>query len=96
MRNRFIELANQNLLGGLEFSSTSEVRAEGEHNGITWVPSVGWEFSVDTWDTWRKVTFTIDNEEDAKDTKSILITHEVWATQQWCPLHECQPDNLKR
>ena len=64
------------------------VRIDGDHNGINWTPSVGWEFSEKTWDKWRQVTFRIDDEEKAE---SLSIFHEVWATQQWCPLHNASP-----
>ena len=67
------------------------VRIDGDYNGIKWTPSVGREFSQDTWDQWRQVAFRIDNEATAE---SLSILHEVWATQQWCPLHSASPITL--
>ena len=32
------------------------MRADGEYEGIRWVPSVGWEFNQDNWDQWRGIT----------------------------------------
>ena len=50
------------------------VRIYGDYNSIRWTPSVGWEFSEETWDTWRQVSFRIDNE---ATTESLSIFHEV-------------------
>ena len=67
------------------------VRIDGVYNGIRWTPSVGHEFNQDTWDQWRQVTFRIDSEAMAE---SLSIFHEVWATSQWCPLHNASPITL--
>ena len=31
------------------------IRADGDYGGITWVPSVGWEFDRDNWDQWHEI-----------------------------------------
>ena len=68
------------------------VRADGDYNGIRWVPSVGWEFDRNSQDPndptpWRSIT--IYSLEDSKDQdQSIEITHEVWDHETNCPVHE--------
>ena len=59
---------------------------KGEKNDamITWVPSVGWEFNTNNWNQWRSVTIRA-----RKDiTEPITFSHEVWATSDWCPIHD--------
>ena len=57
------------------------MRADGEHKGIRWVPSVGWEFNRDNWDTWREIR--IYGEADTGET--ITFEHEVWDHESNCP-----------
>ena len=62
-----------------------ELTSEGYGDGkITWVPSVGWEFDQDNWDTWRRVTIRT---EEGTAGKSLSITHEVWDHETNCPVH---------
>ena len=62
------------------------VRYDGDYNGITWIPSVGWEFNTGNWDQWRTISIAADDTVE-KNTK-ITFTHEVWATSEWCPIHD--------
>ena len=50
---------------------------------ITWVPSVGWEFDRGNWDQWRTITIRAHK----NITTPIRFMHEVWATSEWCPIH---------
>ena len=55
-----------------------------ENSMISWVPSVGWEFSKDNYNTWRTITITAH-----KDfSETITFSHEVWATSTQCPVHD--------
>ena len=73
-------------------------RIDGIYKGIRWVPSVGWYFNQNTWNTWRQITFRVDEDYDEEANgpraTSLRITHEVWATNQWCPLHNASPVNV--
>ena len=73
-------------------------RIDGIYKGIRWVPSVGWYFNQNTWNTWRQITFRVDEDYDEEANgpraTSLTITHEVWATNQWCPLHNASPLNV--
>ena len=77
------------------------VRYDGvlEEKGISWVPSVGWEFATDgsTNPTrWRGVTFTA-REDDDSDDELVNITHEVWDQNSNCPpsLHGIAPVTVR-
>ncbi len=61
------------------------VRADGHYRGISWVPSVGWEFNRDNWDTWREVRVTALQDEDGLDG-SVTFTHDVWDENTDCPV----------
>ena len=73
-------------------------RIDGIYKGIRWVPSVGWYFNQNTWNTWRQVTFRVDEDYDEEANgpraTSLRIAHEVFATDQWCPLHNASPINV--
>ena len=73
-------------------------RIDGKFKGIRWVPSVGWYFNQNTWNTWRLITFRVDEnyDEEANGPRatSLRIAHEVFATDQWCPLHDASPINV--
>ena len=64
------------------------VRADGKYKGLSWVPSVGWEFDQDDWDVWRGIT--IRNENAALSTQ-VTFTHEVWDHTTECPVHNVGP-----
>ena len=70
----------------------------GVYRGIRWVPSVGWAFNQNTWNTWRQITFRViedyDEEANGPRATSLRIAHEVFATDQWCPLHDASPINV--
>ena len=61
------------------------VRIDGEYKGLSWVPSVGWEFDQDDWDVWRGITIRAD--EDANLSTQVTFTHEVWDHTTECPVH---------
>ena len=65
------------------------VRIAGEYEGFRWVPSVGWEFNQNNWDQWKYVSITFDK--DATSSKSITVSHEVWANGTHCPVHGVGP-----
>ena len=73
-------------------------RIDGIYKGIRWVPSVGWYFNQNTWNTWRQITFRVDEDYDEEANgpraTSLRIAHEVFATNQWCPLHNASPINV--
>ena len=64
------------------------VYSDGDYKGIRWVPSVGWGFTKDNWNQPRGVTFTAA---DDADLGSISISHEVWADNTFCPVHDVGP-----
>ena len=62
------------------------IRADGDYNGIVWVPSVGWEFTQHNWNQWR--TITIDGRSRSNQEyngQPISIEHEVWDNDSACP-----------
>ena len=61
------------------------MRADGDYNGIDWVPSVGWEFTATDWDRWRTITISGTRRESVYDGNPIEIQHEVWDHQSKCP-----------
>ena len=65
------------------------MRADGDYRGITWVPSVGWEFDQDNWDKWRGITirWNEDYDEDkfGPRLQQITFEHEVWDHDTNCP-----------
>ena len=61
------------------------VRMDHPYKGISWTPSVGWEFNLDNWNQWRSVSIEADN--TVEKNTVITFTHEVWATSDWCPTH---------
>ena len=61
-------------------------RDAGKYEGFSWMPSVGWEFDRNNWNVWRTVYIKLD--EDATSSKSIAISHEVWANGSHCPVHD--------
>ncbi len=61
------------------------MRPDGDYNGITWVPSVGWEFTKDNWDQWRGITIHGGGRETAYNGQPITIEHEVWDHETNCP-----------
>ena len=44
-------------------------RADGDYNGISWVPSVGWEFDEDNWDQWRTITIRGGERQSTTETR---------------------------
>ena len=65
------------------------VRIDGEYMGLSWVPSVGWEFDQDDWDVWRGITIRAD--EDADLSTQVTFTHEVWDHTTELPGTQCGP-----
>ena len=63
-----------------------DVHEEGGYKGLTWTPSLGWEFDKNNWDRWRTVQITAS--EDAEPGASIKFNHEVWDHNSNCPVHE--------
>ena len=61
------------------------MRADGDYNGIDWVPSVGWEFTKDNWDQWRTITIRGSKRGSSYDGNPIEIEHEVWDHETNCP-----------
>ena len=59
------------------------IRADGCYKGFRWVPSVGWPYNPDNYDTWRGVTFRPDEECGTDET--LTVTHEVWDENSVCP-----------
>ena len=56
--------------------------------GISWIPSVGWEFKDDGSENptrWRGVTFTATEDYDPETDGIVNITHEVWDENSACP-----------
>ena len=70
------------------------VRADGHYRGISWVPSVGWEFNRDNWDTWREVRVTALQDEDGLDG-SVTFTHDVWDENTDCPVKGESPVTVR-
>ena len=73
------------------------VYIDGEHAGISWVPSVGWPININNEDAskptpWRSVTIYATEDSDA-DGEPIKITHEVSDEEFNCPpsLHGIAP-----
>ena len=66
-----------------------EVRSDGDYKGITWVPSVGWEFDRTDWDQWR--TITVYAKDGAEVDTQYRFTHEVWDHNTDCPVHGAGP-----
>ncbi|MDE0052130.1 MAG: hypothetical protein OXO52_20250 [Rhodospirillales bacterium] len=62
------------------------VRDAGEYEGFSWMPSVGWKFNRNNWNVWRTVYVTLDKA--ATSSKTIAISHEVWANGTHCPVHD--------
>ncbi len=62
------------------------VRYDGVYpeKGISWVPSVGWEFNKENWNIWREVTINALEDPDI-DYRSVRITHEIWDHNTYCP-----------
>ena len=60
---------------------------ERKDSAVSWIPSVGYEFNRFNYNQPRTITFTAH-----KDlTETLTITHEVWATTDWCPRHNREP-----
>ena len=70
------------------------VRVVGRYGGISWVPSVGWEFNRDNWDRWREIRIRADEDADASD-HSVTFTHEVWDHNADCPVHGASPVTIR-
>ena len=70
------------------------MRADGHYRGISWVPSVGWEFNRDNWDTWREVRVTALQDEDGLDG-SVTFTHDVWDENADCPVKGESPVTVR-
>ena len=70
-----------------------EVRAGGEYKGLSWVPSVGWEFDRNNWDRWRKVS--VYGEDDAELNTQVTLTHELWDHNSECPVHNVGPVTVR-
>ena len=68
------------------------VRNAGLHKGVSWIPSVGREFNAGIgwkgYNQWVDVTFEIEDRAAFDANGPIRIYHEVWATSDWCPLHD--------
>ena len=56
------------------------MRADGSYKGISWVPSVGWEFNQDNWNEWREIRIYRDSDEG-----EVTFEHEVWDHDSNCP-----------
>ena len=65
------------------------VRADGNYQGLSWVPSVGWEFDQDNWDQWLEIRITAAD--DAELDTQVTFTHEVWDHTAECPVHDAGP-----
>ena len=65
------------------------MRADGDYGGITWVPSVGWEFDRNNWDRWRQITIRWDDDYDEEALgprlQRVTFEHEVWDHDSNCP-----------
>ena len=70
------------------------IRYDGHYRGISWVPSVGWEFNRDNWDTWREVRVTALQDEDGLDG-SVTFTHDVWDENADCPVKGESPVTVR-
>ncbi len=70
------------------------IRDAGHYRGISWVPSVGWEFNRDNWDTWREVRVTALQDEDGLDG-SVTFTHDVWDENADCPVKGESPVTVR-
>ena len=64
------------------------VHVDGRYKGITWVPSVGWDFNQDNWDQWRGIVIRTD---DDAELGTVTFTHEVWDHTAECPVHNASP-----
>ena len=64
------------------------VHFDGRYKGITWVPSVGWDFNQDNWDQWRGIVIRTD---DDAELGTVTFTHEVWDHTAECPVHNASP-----
>ncbi len=68
-----------------------------EEKGISWVPSVGWEFNreegkEDSDPTqWRSVRIEALQDDEDDEDEFVTITHEVWDENGNCPLHGVAP-----
>ena len=65
------------------------VRYDGVYpeKGISWVPSVGWEFNKENWNEWQGVTIRALEDPDI-DYRSVRITHEIWDQNAYCPVKD--------
>ena len=70
------------------------IRDAGHYRGISWVPSAGWEFNRDNWDTWREVRVTALQDEDGLDG-SVTFTHDVWDENADCPVKGESPVTVR-
>ena len=77
------------------------VYIDGEHAGISWVPSVGWPININNEDAskptpWRSVTIYATEDSDG-DGEPIKITHEVSDEEFNCPpsLHGIAPVTVR-
>ena len=59
------------------------MRPDGCYKGFRWVPSVGWPYNPNNYDTWRGVTFRAD--EECGPAGTVTIIHEVWDENAVCP-----------
>ena len=60
------------------------VYMEGIYNGLSWVPSIGWEFSPQNYNQWRDVRVRVNEDLD----QTVTFSHEVWAHNGICPVHD--------
>ena len=61
------------------------MRIDGDYNGITWVPSVGWVYTTGNWNQWRTITIRGKPDADSVDPQRITFEHEVWDHESNCP-----------
>ena len=60
------------------------VRSDGNYKGLSWSPSVGWEFDEGE-NPWRTINISVD--EDAVAGTEVTFEHEVWDHDSNCPVH---------
>ena len=60
------------------------VRLDGEYKGLSWSPSVGWEFDEGE-NPWRTINIRVDA--DAVVGTAVTFKHEVWDHDANCPVH---------
>ena len=69
-------------------------RADGQYEGIRWIPSIGRTFHTGDWSQWKSFQIYAE-EDDDEQNETYTFTHELWDHDAYCPdaLH---PDNLPR